>query len=96
MRRPRLSSSIGAIPEPIDNKDTEPNLFGKGAESFEAPAGDSTVPRCFLCGRSSWDRDDAFEAGIAYALTQVHGLLQTRMEPAIAQALTDWMRSKIR
>src|SRR5678810_972761 len=70
--RDRESNNYGAIPKPIDNdRDTEPNLF-------EVPlVAEATVPRCFLCGRSSWDRDDGFEAGIDYALTQVQGMLQT-------------------
>ncbi len=92
MSKSREADSLGPIPQRIaDDKDTDPNLF-EGPSSQEA-----TAPRCYMCGRSAWAYDDGFEAGIAYALTQVQGMLQLgvrgeALEPAAAQRLTDWFR----
>ncbi len=104
MERPnnRTVHGYGAVPKHIaDDKDTEPNLFAKGGESFGGPVADeATAPRCYLCGRHAWAYDDGFEAGIAFALTQVQGLLQTgklgsRLEPEDAAALVQWLRGEI-
>ena len=91
----RTLHGYGAVPQPIDNdKDTEPNLFA-APESETA-----TAPRCYMCGRSAWAYDDGFEAGIAYALNQVHSLLWQghggqKLEFDEAATLVQWMRSRI-
>jgi hypothetical protein len=94
-------SNYGPIPEPIDNdRDTEPNLFAS-ANSFAAqPSSEVTAPRCYLCGTAAWDSDEAFERGVAFALTQVQGLLQqgalgVSLDPDQAAALADWFRRNI-
>jgi hypothetical protein len=88
---PRDLSNYGPIPEDLaSEQDTEPNLFG--GQSGDDP----TVPRCFMCGRSDHDKDAAFERGCHYALTQMQGLVVQRgLKPDEAQALADWLRSKI-
>ena len=100
MKAPERPNSLtvhgyGAVPQHIANdKDTEPNLFA-------APNQDQvTAPRCYLCGKSTWAYDDGFEAGIAFALTQVQGLLQQGrlgqgLAPDDAAVLVQWMRGAL-
>lgn len=84
-------SNYGPIPEAIaPEQDTDPQPFGGQAGD------DPTVPRCFFCGRSDWDKDLAFEKGIGYAITQMHSLFQQRgMTYEEAGAVADWLRSKL-
>ncbi len=91
----RTILGYGAVPQPIDNeKDTEPNLFEQPSQEA------STAPRCYMCGKSTWAYDDGFEAGIAFALTKVQGLLQQGrlgqgLAPDDAAVLVQWMRGAI-
>src|SRR6476469_5705062 len=91
----RRTLGYGAIPQPIDNEhDTEPNLFEQVSQES------TTAPRCYMCGKCTWAYDDGFEAGIAYALTQVQGLLWQgrggqKLDFDEAATLVQWMRSMI-
>lgn len=86
MPRTRDLSSLGPLPEPLPEQDTEPNLFARPDEPGT----------CVCCGRSSFDTDDAFERGILFCLREVQSLYQERgLGHLEAEQLVTWLRSRI-